>query len=220
MYYPKSQIKTGLSTNGGEYAYAYSNKEYIGPYWKTSSGQYFTGLSPQDKPTDELVPITSLSSDQSFSVDKQSIPVLGLDNFGEFENQGYSVDYASVINYNNAKGENNTSFTPKKIPLYYYPNPTQEEYNSGILTRYLTKKINQNIYTEINKETYNKLVSKDSSYSYTLYFPFSLTWTLTGESPLSVSTINQNIVRLTERNLKITGLFEYFKNYSQFYQAG
>ena len=220
MYYPKSQIKTGLYTNGGEYAYISTNAEYVGPYWKTSSGQYYTGLSPQDKPADELTPITSLSEDQSLSEDKQSISVLGLDNFGEFENKGYVVDYASVIGYDEAKGNNILNPKPKRIPLYSYPKPTEKEYNVGILTRYFCKKINQNIYIEINKETYDKLVSKDASYSYTLYFPFNLTWTLVGESPEKVADINRNIVSLTERRLKITGLKEYFKNYSQFYQVG
>jgi hypothetical protein len=220
MYYPKSQIKTGLYTNGGEYAYASNKAEYVGPYWKTSSGKYFTGLSPQDKPSNELVIITSLSEEQSLSEDKQSISVLGLDNFAEFENQGYSVDYASVIGYDEAKGNNILNPKPKSIPLYSYPKPTEKDYNAGVLTRYLCKKINQNIYIEINKETYDKLVSKDASYSYTLYFPFNLTWTLVGESPEKVANINKNIVALTERRLKITGLAEYFKNYSQFFQVG
>ena len=48
MYYPKSQIKTDLFTNGGEfYIEGDKNKEpYIGSYYKTSKSEYFIGKKP------------------------------------------------------------------------------------------------------------------------------------------------------------------------------
>lgn len=220
MYYPKSQIKTNLYTNGGEFALASNKKEYIGPYWKVSSGKYFTGKSPQDTPNEELITIVQHTEEQNFTPGAQSISVLGLDNFGGFGDEDYPVNYASVINYDKSKGKDILKPKSTKVPLYYYPNPTQDEYNLGSFTRYLCKKINQNIYIEINKETFTKLNAKDPSYSYALYVPFKLTWTLTGESPEKVAEVNRNIVALTERRLRIIGLLEYFKDYSQFYQAG
>ena len=57
MYYPKSQIKPNLYTNGGEFAYANTNQEYIGYYFKTSTGKYFTGRNQDDRPNDELLSI-------------------------------------------------------------------------------------------------------------------------------------------------------------------
>lgn len=219
MYYPKSQIKTGLFTNGGEYAYASTKAEYVGPYWKISSGQCYTGLSPQDKPTEELINIIPLSGDQPFSEDKQSISVLGSDNFGEFENKGYIVDYASVISYDETKGNNILNPTPKRIPTYSYPQPTQDDYTLGSFTRYFAKKANQNIYIEINKDQYTSLFNKESNWDFTSYKVFTIAWTLTGPSPKEVSNINQNVVATTERQQKITGLLHYFKDYSQFYKA-
>jgi uncharacterized protein (DUF2147 family) len=43
MYYPKSQIKTNLYTNGGEYILSTSKIEYKGYYYKVSSGKLYSG---------------------------------------------------------------------------------------------------------------------------------------------------------------------------------
>ena len=43
MYYPKSQILPNLYTNGEEYIYSSNSKEYIGSYFATADGKFFTG---------------------------------------------------------------------------------------------------------------------------------------------------------------------------------
>ena len=43
MYYPKSQIKPNLFTNGDQYVYLRDETNYIGFYYSTSDGRYFTG---------------------------------------------------------------------------------------------------------------------------------------------------------------------------------
>ena len=55
MYYPKSQVKTNLYSNNN-FAILATRELYTGPYWKNSSGKYYTGATPQDLPTQELVP--------------------------------------------------------------------------------------------------------------------------------------------------------------------
>jgi hypothetical protein len=50
MYYPKSQIKTNLFTNGDEYYISTNGESYKGYYYKTSNGQVFTGKTPDDRP--------------------------------------------------------------------------------------------------------------------------------------------------------------------------
>ena len=42
MYFPKSQISTNLSTQGDELVYASNQKNYVGNYFKTSGGQFYT----------------------------------------------------------------------------------------------------------------------------------------------------------------------------------
>ena len=55
MYYPLSQIVSNLYTNGNQFVYANTRLPYIGYYWKNSKGQHFTGKTPQDTPTEELL---------------------------------------------------------------------------------------------------------------------------------------------------------------------
>ena len=57
MYYPKSQIKTNLFTNGKEFIRSDNRLPYVGSYWKTSNGGSFSGKTPEDNPYVELLPI-------------------------------------------------------------------------------------------------------------------------------------------------------------------
>ena len=56
-YFPLSQVKTNLFSSG-EFALVGNQEIYYGPYWKTSTGKYFTGKTPQDLPTREIIPIS------------------------------------------------------------------------------------------------------------------------------------------------------------------
>jgi hypothetical protein len=55
MYFPKNKIKTGLYSSGNEYI-TENGQSYIGPYWKTSNGEYYTGDSPNAIPYERLYP--------------------------------------------------------------------------------------------------------------------------------------------------------------------
>jgi hypothetical protein len=50
MYYPKSQIKTNLYTNGDEYVIELTKSPYSGYYYLTSTGIAYTGKTPDDRP--------------------------------------------------------------------------------------------------------------------------------------------------------------------------
>ena len=50
-YYPKSQIKENQYTNGGEFIIVSTQENYMGYYWLTSKGEYFTGKTPEELPT-------------------------------------------------------------------------------------------------------------------------------------------------------------------------
>lgn len=58
MYYPLSQIQTNLYTDGNSpnlLKYVSNNQAYIGYYWKTSDGKYFSGKTPQDALSEPLI---------------------------------------------------------------------------------------------------------------------------------------------------------------------
>jgi hypothetical protein len=72
-YYPKSQVKTNLYTNGDEYTTSPSTSPpsvsgYTGYYFKTSTGKLFTGKDPSDIPNNQLYslstpPVTDYNAD-------------------------------------------------------------------------------------------------------------------------------------------------------------
>ena len=154
-YYPKSQIKTNLFTNGGEFTRADNNLPYVGAFWKTSTGQTFSGKSPQDTPYVALV---------ATPVQEEQTPF----------NQTTEWQTAYPSKLINSK--------PGQIPASYLFNPSQDDIDFGQVTRYFTKKSNQKIYYEISKEDFTKLSSKSSEILYQLYTPISMIWRLDGDT--------------------------------------
>ena len=203
MYYPLSQIKTNLYTNGGEYALVSTGQSYIGYYYKTSNNQYFTGKTPQDTPSEKLTPITSYST--STSTITPFAPVVNLD-----QEDIKNIPYINLTNANS----NKITYSP-----YYNPQlPTQQDYQIGEFRRYFCKKTNEIIYIEINKDQYDKLITKDSQILWQLYRPFFIDWQQTGDKQ-QVSKVNRNMVLLTSKNLKLPAFSLYLKeDYTKYYQ--
>lgn len=194
MYYPKSQVKINLFTKGNQLREISSQKEYIGYYWKTSKGEYFSGRNPSDGvPISlELIPERSKESSSTITLSK------GNDLYNKFK--GVNISQTLII------------------PSYQKPSPTQQDYEIGSFKRYFIKKINENIYTEISKDIFDKLRNNDPNYASFLYKTFNLTWTIKGDKDF-VSQTNEKIVSTTERNLRIIGLKSYLNNnYLEFYK--
>lgn len=55
MYIPKNKIQTNLYTSGGEYVLVPSGQEYIGYYYKLYDGKFFTGKTPNELDSKELI---------------------------------------------------------------------------------------------------------------------------------------------------------------------
>jgi len=197
MYYPKSQIKPNLYTNGGEFAYASNNQEYIGYYFKISTGKYFSGRNQDDKPNEELLSINTdiTTNETALSIDSAVVVVDPL--------------YSYVTN---------TPVPPPTAIPSFNPNiPTQQDYQNGEFRRYFCKKTNEVIYIEINQDTFDKLVAKDSQVLWQLYQPFNITWQLTGDKQ-HVARINKNSVELVSFRNKFPRLEEYLKfDYTKYY---
>ena len=203
MYYPLSQIKTNLYTNGDEFVITRTNEPYTGFYYKTSTGQLFSGKTPQDIPSEPLSPV--------FNISEVNIP---------------QNPYTPVLNVEqiNAKNTTYVDLTNEKtnqvvyIPFFNPQLPTQQDYQIGEFRRYFCKKTNEIIYIEINKDQYDKLITKDSQILWQLYFPFNLLWTLTGDKQ-QVAKVNRNMVLLTSKNLKLPAFSLYLKeDYTKYYQ--
>ena len=194
MYYPKSQIKTNLYTNGDEFVFLSSRESYIGYYFKTSTGQYFTGRNQNDNPVLEL---TSLISD-TINTNPNLPEITTL------------TDYT----YNNIiAAPTNIIYKPA-----YNPNiPTQQDYQIGEYRRYFCKKTNEIIYLEIDQNTFNKLATQSPDIYWQYYLPFFLPWNLTGVKE-QVATVNRNIVLLTMKNLPLLQFDAYLKfDFTKYY---
>ena len=157
MYFPKSQIKPNLYTNGGEFAIATTNQEYVGYYFKTSTGKYYTGRNQDDRPNEELTSLVTDATTINTSLSIESA-VTVVDPI-------YSYITSSPI-----------SPTPVFAPTYNPSLPTQQDYQNTEFQRYFCKKTNEIIYIEINKDQFDKLVAKDPQILWQLYKPFTITW--------------------------------------------
>lgn len=202
MYYPKSKILTNLYTNGGEYALKINKTPYIGFYHKLYDGKIFTGKNSDDSYIEELI-------EQNYSVE---------------EGGGY-IDYKGVIErviningiiYNRLKQID--LLETKLYPIFYYPQPTQKEYDLGEFQRYFVKKTNELVYLEISKDDFTAIKNKDPKYAYESYIPFTFAWQIYGNR-IDVLQTNRNTVLLQEQKLKIRGLQEFLQNkYDKYYQ--
>lgn len=221
MYYPKSQIKTNLYTEGNEFVYKATNQPYRGYYYKISTGKYFTGRTPDNQPNLELLSLTgqdnlvpTITPNLLSSI---AIPVDGLYEGNEF-GPNVPINEAAVINY--AQLTNTSIIQPPQYihPTYNSPEPTQQDYQTGEFRRYFCKKTNGILYLEIDKNTFDKLVAKDPQYVWSLYEPFNLPWQLTGVKE-TVEKTNRNIVELTSNRLKLPQFGRYLKDdYLKYYK--
>jgi len=202
MYYPKSQVKTNLYTNGDEFVYISNKQPYQGYYFKTSTGQYYTGKNADDRPNFELT--QNLATAETTTDTTKS-------------------DYSVIINTdldNNSTYNNLISPPPPVLisPAYNAPEPTSQDYQIGEFRRYFCKKGNEILYLEIDEDTYDKLIAKDSQYQFSLWQPFNLPWLLVGTQE-QVYKVNRNVTILTSQKLLLPQFGRYLKDdYLKYYK--
>jgi hypothetical protein len=207
-YIPKSQIKTNLFTNGGELLKLSDNLPYKGYYYKTSQGNFFAGKYPGDGLNFSLIlnsyqeSITTIPS----SLEQQQI-LQERKNLNFIET--YDEYYLSLKDINPQ--------TVRNIPKNIFPTPQPQDYINTSFVRYFAKKRNEEKYLEIDKITYDKLLSQDPTYLFELYKPLKLNWQISGNKSTAYNT-NQNQTSLLSRREKLVKFNDYFKNnFTQLY---
>lgn len=204
MYIPKSKIITNLYTNGNEFVLF--NKEYVGFYYKTADGKFYTGKTPEDIPNYEL---KKYQTDIIGTINEENINFsVFVDKFDEFKSvndiDNYTYVWLKSIDINKIK----------YIPLYYNNIPTQEDYDYGSFKRYFLKKYNLNEYIEVKKEDYEKIKNKDDNYLWELYYPFEIEWKLTGIKSQAFEINKNNVERLNFNGFKEFLDFNFIKYYN------
>lgn len=188
MYYPKSQIKTNLYTNGGEYILSTTKESYIGYYFEISSGQKYTGKTPQDG-----INILLINPPQTTNLTSGKTLPPSNDEIITYESEEYLI--TSPIR---------SLPTPNPTP------PTPIEKSLGVFQRYFCKKNNELIYIEIDKNTFNLLQSKSSTIAWDLYTPLSTLWYIKGNKE-QIYKANKGLISLIEQNQKWYGFSKYLK---------
>jgi hypothetical protein len=198
MYFPKSQITPNLYTNGKEFAYFNNKQEYIGYYFKVSTGKYFSGRNQDDRPNEELIPLEADITVTDITTSLDSIVTIVDPIYSYITDQPVPP--------------------PTSIPVYNPIIPTQQDYQNGEFRRLFAKKTNEIQYVEINQDTFAKLLAKDPQVLWQLYEPFDLTWQLTGNIE-DVARINFNTVELTSKRKRLPRLGDYLKlDYIKYYK--
>jgi hypothetical protein len=207
MYYPKSQVKTNLFSNNN-FAILATGELYTGPYWQNSLGKYYTGTTPQDLPSREIIPSNSNPGNPSGNSNVTNRePLL----YNEF-----LTTSDDVVTYNSLTGNPEVIFS--LIPPYFATLPTQQDYQNGEFRRYFCKKENEIIYIEISKTTYDLIIVKSPDILWQLYFPFNLSWQITGTQE-QVARTNKNIVDLTSQRLRLPRFGDYLNNnYTKYFK--
>lgn len=208
MYYPKSQIKTNLYTNGGELSIKSNNQNYIGSYWKTSDGKFFTGKTPDDRNIQELK-LSSTSITQDYS---------------NLTSEAFDTIQQTYLNPNSSISDeyvklNNKFVNSKLIPKSYNPSPTNSDYEFGEISRYFCKKSNEIRYTEIDKDTYTKISGKDETYLWQMYIPIKYQWAISGDKE-QVYNVNKNMTTYMMSKFKLPSLNQFLKeDYLKFWRS-
>ncbi len=199
MYYPKSQIKTNLYTNGDEYILSTTKEIYKGNYYEISTGQKYTGKNPEDIPNILLNTITTT----------------------KFPNEP-SKAFANVILTQDDLSNGSYPLNPpiRTIPSFNPTLPTDQDKQNGQFNRYFCKKTNELKYLEIDKETYDQLKAKDPKIAWDLYEPASILWIINGDQEDTFNANKFSVFKI-EQNQRWYGFSQYFReNYLKYYESG
>ena len=200
MYYPKSQITTNLSTNGKEFQIVGTSEYYIGSYYKTSDGKFFTGKTPQDGSNRPLT----------------QNPIANLNNFLSPVDSN-TATFTNTLPLSYLSSAKSTVILPQP-PQGNIVFPTEEDYTDQQYQRHFLKHNINNIYLEVNLQTYNNFFTLNPSVQYQLYTAIKIDWILVGK-PIEVYNINKNIVLLYEKENNIRGFSNFFKGrYLKFFR--
>ena len=217
MYVPKNRIKTNLYTAGNEFVVKSDKTQYTGFYHSLWTGRFFTGKTPNDDPTNEIIRqadvINSIWDRTTEEVEFQQYA----ENFDGLVYLDQDQDMQMIMDYN-AITETDISVT-KIFPQQFFPTPSLEDYKLGSFTRYFAVKVNELIYLEINKKTYDLLKSESNTINFEMYQNFKIQWTLDGVEE-NVFDINRDQVLIAQQNIQRLGFTNFLQDdYLKFYRS-
>lgn len=210
MYYPKSQIKPNQYTNTGEFLIASSNSEYIGYYYSTSDGKFYSGGNPGDGKNQLLIKATSPPPSSPFkdSIFKQDFDLGTLkpntqvtvywdssENESDADSQ-VSVEEQYTENSDYPEYSNVFSTRVREIPPSGTTTITDEDINKGYYFRYFCKDCINYSYFEVTKDTWNKMNNSPESFAMDIFEVTKLRFLISGRK---AKLKNQTTVKIQEK---------------------
>lgn len=210
-YIPLNKIVPNLVTEGNEFQFI-TGEDYVGKYWKSYKGEFFTGATQNDSPTIQIYPIEDQSNNINTPLPFTQNAALYNEIWEEYEGPYSTSEDLQIYN----KNKKIDISIIKKHPVQSYPKPTSKDYELRQFTRCFCYKINEPIFIEITPEVYNFLITKNPNWDFKNYIPFNVPWTITGELR-RVEISNKNQVLIAEKNIKRRNLGRFLNfNYTKF----
>jgi len=200
IYYTKGQITNGLDTKGGEWMFT-DNTEYIGQYHKYTTNEVFSEASFVKDVSRILIPY---------------IDIEDLNN--QFSEIGINIVTSSE--YNEVK---KITVTPSKFSNPDTQKPTNADMKAGYMLRYFAYKVNDGNITELNKDGFGNVGTKDGLDKY-LWKSFSIRWKISGADYDIIDSMGDikeaGIIDTNKRTIDITSeTYPTLKRYITDYQA-
>lgn len=170
-YYPSFRIKPNLNATGNQFTL--NGRPYVGKYYQTYDGKFFSGPNPTLGPNERLTPNVAYPNTPGLNIAALS-PSAKRDLASKTKAQTNPIDPTE--------------------PTGYYPKPLESDYNRGYFDRYFVKKINETGYIkEISVDEYNKIQNGSATYDVSFYQTEKVIWKLTG--PLNTVRLSQYDIR-------------------------
>ena len=209
-YIPLNKIVPNLVTKGNEFQFI-TGEDYVGKYWKSYKGEFFTGATQNDSPTIQIYPIEDQSNNINTPLPFTQNAALYNEIWEEYEGPYSTSEDLQIYN----KNKKIDISIIKKHPVQSYPKPTPSQYEVGQFDRVFCYKVNEPIFLEITPEVYNYLITKNPNWNFDMFIPFRIPWNIVGKLR-NIERANRNQVLLAEKKIKRKGLgfflnFDYTK---------
>jgi hypothetical protein len=224
MYFPKSQVKPNLYTNGGEYILSTTKEEYKGYYYKISTGQLYTGRNPKEQSSILLEPYAPLDAPNPtqnflYNLNPISLPIAPVTQLSPTSGEYVTNPNLPVNSGLYSKYPKLNEFENRLIPQFNPNPPTQQEKTNGQYTRYFCKRNNELKYIEIDLNTFTLLSTQSPQMAWDLYTPASTLWQIQGDKN-AVYASNQSSAYAIEKKLQWYGFPQYFQGQFLKYYLG
>ena len=199
MFLPKHKRKDSQTIVGEPLADKVSGVLYYGPYFETSTGKKFSGVTPysgdarelENLPEDAVVPGTDITIRNG----KNTYDVLRKDP------EAFKLKFTAPL----------PAHFPTTIP-------------AGVsFKRYFARDIRTEKIVEISQQTFSELKNRDPKYYYPNFISVEVVWVVEGSVEDTVSgayiipgIITQNTNAIEKASKTVPGLQEYVTDYTQF----